>query len=117
MNFILILLFSFPIFANRFSLKDTGARFELEISPSIVSFKSESSKRSFKVTKCNVKLAEVLNAELLSKLSSKEVLKGLPFYVDERAVIIDPESDLGKVVLMMDTRILRFAVEEKEACK
>ncbi len=117
MHFILILLVSLPVFANRFSLPETGARFELVISPVLVGYSSESLKKKFPVVKCNEKLAQALNAELLSKLPPKEVSQGLKLQVDDREIIIDPKSDLGKIVLMMDTRILRFTVEEKEACK
>lgn len=117
MRFILIMLISLPAFANSFSLQETGARFELSISPALMSYSSESLKKKFPVVKCNEKLAQELNAELLSKLPSKEVSQGLKFQVDEKEIVIDPKSDLGKIALMMDTRILRFTVEEKEACK
>ncbi len=58
-----------------------------------------------------------MNAELISKLPSKEISQGLKLQFDDKEIIVDPQSDLGKIVLMMDTRILRFIVEEKAACK
>jgi hypothetical protein len=117
MNLILIFLFSLPVFANRFTLKNTGARFDLVISPETIIFNSEANKRKFTVVKCNEKLAQALNAELLAKLPSKQAVKGLTLYLDEKPVVIDSQSDLAMTALAMDSRILRFAVEEKEACK
>lgn len=117
MHFILIFLISLPVFANRFTLKETGARFDLLISPENIVFNSEATKRKFTVKKCNEKLAQALNAELLSKLPSKEAVKGLTIYLDEKPIVIDPQSDLAMSALAMDSRILRFIVEEKEACK
>lgn len=116
MNLILILI-SLPVFANRFTLKETGARFDLVISPEQIVFNSEAIKRKFPVVKCNSKLAQELNAELFSKLPSQEAVSGLTIYLDENPIVIDPKSDLAMSVLRMDARILRFIVEEKEACK
>ena len=117
MHFILVLLFSLPVFANRFELKETGARFELLITPGLISFNSEATKRKIPINKCNEKLAQALNAELLAKLPSKEANAGLKFQIDEKEINLDPQSDLGKMALMMDARILGFIVEEKKACK
>lgn len=117
MNFILLLLISLPVFANRFTLKETGARFDLVISPEQIVFNSEAIKRKFPVTKCNAKLAQDLNAELLAKLPSKETAKGLTIHLNENPIVIDPKSDLAMTALAMDARILRFVVEEKAACK
>lgn len=117
MHFILTLLISMPVFANRFTLKDSGARFDLKITPELIVFNSEAIKRKFPVKKCNAKLAQDLNAELLAKLPSKEAVSGLTIYLDEKPLVIDPKSELAMSALAMDARILRYVVEEKEACK
>lgn len=117
MHIILVLLISLPVFANRFTLKETGARFDLVISPESIVFNSEATKKRFSVVKCNEKLAEALNAELLAKLPSKEAATGLTIHLDEKPIVIDPKSDLAMTALAMDARMLRFIVEEKAACK
>lgn len=117
MNFILIWLISLPVLANSFSLKETGARFDLSISPNELIFNSEAQKIKIKISKCNLELAKNLNAELLGKLPKKEVVQGLSFYLDEKPIKIDPQSDLAVSALVMDARLLRFIVEEKASCK
>ncbi len=117
MNFILIWIISLPVFANSFSLKETGSRFDLSISPNELVFNSEAQKIKIKISKCNLDLAKNLNAELLGKLPKKEVVQGLSFYLDEKPIKIDPQSDIAMASLAMDARMLRFLAEERASCK
>lgn len=117
MKYIALILISLPAYSNTFVLPDTGARFTLKITKTEVKYESEAMTKSFPLKACNLELARKLNGELIEKLPEKSLNAGLKFIVDERELKIAPQSDLASIATMMDPRILRFALEEKEACK
>lgn len=117
MRLLFFFLISLPVYSNTFQLVDSGARFTLKISKSELTYQSEALFKKFAVKECNLKLAKDLNAELLSKVPSKSEKKGLKLLVDDKEIILGKSSELAGRALAMDSRMIRFTVEEKEACK
>jgi hypothetical protein len=117
MNVILLFLLSSLALANVFQLKETSSRFILEIRPDVLFFESESLQKKFVIRPCNENLAKTLNAELLALLPDTKIEKGISFEVDKRLFNVAPGSELGKRILAMGPRILRFTLEEYRACK
>lgn len=117
MKYLLLILISLPAFSNTFQLVDTGARFTLNISKTDLTYQSEAMNKKFSLKDCNLSLAKDLNSEMISKIPSKIPEKGFKFLVDDKEILVDKNSELGSKILAMDSRIIRFAVEEKVACK
>lgn len=117
MKILVLFLISLPVYSNVFSLKETGARFDLEITKTHVTFHSEATDFKTNIRKCNEVLAKTLNGELISKIPNLPAESGMILKVDEKEIQFDPATDLGRMVFAMDARILRFKAEEKEACK
>jgi hypothetical protein len=117
MKFILALFLSIPVYSNTFTLSETGARFTLVINPKEVTYKSEGLKKTIPLKKCNEALAQDLNKEFISRLPSSLPKTGFKFQVDKKELLIDPQTEWGKSLVMMDSRIMRLIIEEKEACK
>jgi hypothetical protein len=116
MRFIFFLMLSFPALANSFHLSETGARFSLIINSSEARYSSEGLKKHILLKKCNLHLAQELNKELFAKIPDLSGAVGLKYKIDNSEVLIDPASDLGKLILMMDARMLRFIQEEGQSC-
>lgn len=117
MKFLLLCLISLPAFSNSFELLDTGSRFTLKISKDSLTYSSEALKKTIPITACNLKLAKELNGELIRKLPRTIASEGVPFKVDNKLIPLSKKDALLHSVLAMDSRILRFTVEEREACK
>ena len=117
MKYLLLSLISLPAFSNSFQLVDSGARFTLKISKSDLTYQSEALNKKFSLKDCSLPLAKDLNSELIAKIPSTLPEKGFKFLVDEKEILVDKKSELAKKILAMDSRIIRFAVEERVACK
>lgn len=117
MRFLFFFLISLPVYSNTFQLVESGARFTLKISKSELTYQSETLFKKFPIKDCNLMLAKDLNAELLSKIPSKSEVKGLKLLVDDKELTLAKSSELATKALAMDSRMIRFIVEEKEACK
>lgn len=117
MKIILAFLISLPVYANVFELSDVGIRFTLSITPKNIIYDSAALHEKVIVKKCNENLVANLNAEILAKLPNENLNEGLNFKIDKNPILINPKSDLGKVISTMDHRILRFLIEEKNVCK
>lgn len=114
MKFLLLIL-PISVSANTFQLKDMGARFTLSISPTELSYSSESMSKRLKVRDCNRGLASELNTEIFGKVTQGKS-SGLRFLVDGKETRVDHQSDFGMRLLTMESRILEFLVEESQAC-
>lgn len=117
MKVILAFLISLPVYSNVFELAETGARFTLSITPQSIIYDSVALHEKVIVKKCNENLVTSLNAEILAKLPNENLNKGLNFKIDKNSLLVNPKSELGKIILAMDHRILRLLIEEKSACK
>lgn len=117
MKYWCLFLISLPAFSNTFQLVDSGARFTLEITKSDLTYQSEALNKKFTLKDCSLPLAKDLNSELIAKIPSSLPEKGLKFLVDEKEIRVEKNSELASRILAMDSRIIRFVVEEKVACK
>lgn len=117
MKYLFVILISLPVYSNTFVLPDTGARFTLKITKTELVYSSEAMTKTIPLKPCNLDLAKRLNGELLNKLPETASANGLKFLVDDKETKLGASSELASLVTMMDPRILRFALEEKEACK
>ena len=117
MKYLALILISLPAYSNTFVLPETGARFSLKITKTDLKYESEAMTKTISLKPCSLDLAKKLNAEIISKLPDKSEKSGLKFLIDDRELMLSPKSELAGLVTMMDPRILRFAIEEKEACK
>lgn len=117
MRFLFFFLITLPVYSNTFQLVESGARFTLKISKSELTYESETLFKKFPIKECNLNLARDLNAELLSKIPSRSEERGLKLLVDDKELILGKSSELASKTLAMDSRMIRFIVEEKEACK
>lgn len=117
MNLLVLLLTSSSlVYGNVFELKETSARFRLQITATELSFEGESLRKKIPIQTCNLALAKNLNSEILSVLPEKKIETGIAFAVDGKAVQVDPKSELGKMIFAMEPRITRFILEAKKAC-
>lgn len=117
MKYLFLFLISLPAFSNSFELLDTGSRFTLKITKDQLVYSSEALKKSIPLSACSLKLAKELNGELIRKLPRTIASEGVAFKVDDKLIPLAPKDELLHSVLAMDSRILRFTVEEREACK
>lgn len=117
MKFFLLFLISLPVYSNTFQLVDSGARFTLKISKSELAYNSEALSKTFKLKDCSLPLAKDLNSEILALLPAKPSEKGFKFLVDGKEIQVSKEDKLSSKILAMDSRMIRFTVEEKAACK
>jgi hypothetical protein len=116
MKIILAFLITLPAYSNTFKLRQTGARFTLDISPEAIQYESEAITKFLPVKKCNEVLVKTLNSELLADLPGLDLKSGLDFEIDNIPFFIDPDSAFTKNILMMDSRIQRFLLDEKALC-
>jgi hypothetical protein len=117
MKYILLTFLSLPVCSNTFKLLDTGSRFSLIIDKERLRYQSETLRQSVTIKKCNETIIQNLNAEMITNLPSHDSANGLRLNVDKSSVLVSPSSALGKIILMMDTRMIRLLSEEKSACK
>lgn len=117
MKYLFLFLISLPAFSNSFELMDTGSRFTLKITKSELIYSSEALKKTIPLSACSFKLAKELNGELIKKLPRTIASEGVIFKVDDKVIPLSKKDELLHSVLAMDSRILRFTMEEREACK
>ena len=117
MKFLFLFLITLPVYSNTFQLMGSGARFTLKISSKEITYSSEAFTKEFKLKECNLPLAKDLNSELISLIPSNPGDTGLKFMVDGKVINIGKEDKLLERIAAMDSRMIRFSVEEKRACR
>lgn len=117
MKYFLALLIANPAFANSFRLTEPGFRFSLQINHTGIRYRSEAIDKTIPMKKCNEDLMKNLNSEILSQLPYQSTKKGLSLSVDSVPLLIEPNSELGKLILSMDARMARLILEETKSCK
>lgn len=117
MKYLFLFLISLPAFSNSFELLDTGSRFTLKITKENLTYSSEALKKTIPLSACSFKLAKDLNGEIIRKLPRSIASEGVSFKVDDKLIPLSRKDELLHSVLAMDARILRFTIEEREACR
>lgn len=116
MKYLTFLLATPLLLANTFRLEKTNARFNLKVSHDVVVYESESMSEKWILKDCSRELAKNLNEELFSALPQTENLKGIPFYLDNVRYVLDPKSNLARMAVSMDARMLLFTAMLEKKC-
>jgi hypothetical protein len=106
----LLLLFSLPLYSNTFELKETSARFILEINPEQLMYQSETLTKKFALTPCSLELAQEVNSELVNSIGTKE--SDLDFWVDGKK-----RRGPSSILMVMSEKVLAFSLKEHELCR
>jgi hypothetical protein len=110
MKLFFLALIALPLYSNTFELKDTSARFKLEITPKELRFESEIMTKKFILTPCSLEFARELNDEFLGSIEVKD--SDLDLWVDGKK-LRGPSS----LLTIINEKILAFSLKEQEICQ